>query len=1111
MRRIPIAVLRDIAIIFLLSLTPLLWFRPGMIMVGHDLVAPLNPQVFFAGRLFTWIHQFFGQSQALILGTIPIHLIDVIPSYLGFSLETAQKIVYVFWFFLMGVSAYVLAHVLRPRSSVFKLTAALLYQFNFFILQGWWIAEKSKFSSYIAAPLVLATFLLVESGSISLLSGAVLNGIILFLFNAGGMYGLPLYGGFFVIVGSFIVFSLIEHWYRKNFRAIQRLILLILSTFAVGIAINAYFILPAAMKIRAHQAPDVSQIGGVSGAVDWANEISANTSFLNLMRLQGIPDWYDNPEHPYSKAFFTNPLLVTVSFFWPLGAFATLFVVKERKSYRLVLYLFLVYLTGIFFTAGTHPPLGFLYQILVEKIPGFFIFRTPYYKFASALFFANAFLLAFLIDSTPKRIRTGLFVFFCAGLLMYHFPYFKGNFFEWRKGFSTRLAVPPYVFEFGNWLNKEGTNGRVLMVPPDSPDLQYGLYQWGYLSFQALPTLLSSNSVVVNNDKLNIQEQILTMTLYNALLQGDGETAKKLASLLGISHIVLSRDAVTQIQSSIPLDIALYERGVNKTGLFNLERRFGQWDVYGLREPATGKFYLIAQNPGIVDSVIENTSLFVPHLQTKDFLLAGEGDDVSKLGVGQTVIIPDCLTCPKKHQPEVVFPDRNILPGDPFYALVLFSERLRPIPRDPKGAIYNTLGITLKRVSEINQMMFEKKPLTKNTSDRFIQLLQSIKEEFDRLPTLKDKIAVASDIEFYIHAERNLLRPNLGSSVTSGTQTVLSGNIFSALSSIDTWLASYITLVDDPGSRLYQWSIDTPANFNFFLEAKDIKNIFDNVSSLHMTLDDSIDLKPTVTAVSQGNRISFGSSDVEKGLHTLKLFFPPSVETTYSLVSQQTAFSRSGENACFGTPIPNIVPGKLYQMRLRYLNDFSDNLILFVWERGADGPEHLVSAVKLLAGPLPDQKEQILEPSTDASQILIAACAPNLTSQRATKQFTLTLSEIINPSIVISSVGNERENTAPVTYASLGPTRYRISFPQQTSSPGLLVFSERFDPWWELKGVNARHIMVNGYANGWIITSPVSQPILVEYKGQIYFYWGIAISLITLGAGVALLWSRRSH
>ena len=177
----------EILLILAISLTPILWFKGSSLLVGHDNTYPLKAKLFLESRLYTWSENSLGQDQSLIMGTIPIHLVDAIPTYLGLSPQAGQKMVYVFWFFLMGLSMYVLAIYLKPKNALFRLTAVLLYQFNFFILQAWWIGEKSKFSAYIAMPLIVTAYLAYCRKKLTFLQTALISGLIFFFFNAGGL------------------------------------------------------------------------------------------------------------------------------------------------------------------------------------------------------------------------------------------------------------------------------------------------------------------------------------------------------------------------------------------------------------------------------------------------------------------------------------------------------------------------------------------------------------------------------------------------------------------------------------------------------------------------------------------------------------------------------------------------------------------------------------------------------------------------------------------------------------------------------------------------------------------------------------------------------------
>ena len=68
------------------------------------------------------------------------------------------------------------------------------------------------------------------------------------------------------------------------------------------------------------------------GAVRWSQEISKNASFNNLIKLQGIPDWYDNPQHPYSNNFLDNYFLLLLAIFFPAVAFVSLYTKRENLS-----------------------------------------------------------------------------------------------------------------------------------------------------------------------------------------------------------------------------------------------------------------------------------------------------------------------------------------------------------------------------------------------------------------------------------------------------------------------------------------------------------------------------------------------------------------------------------------------------------------------------------------------------------------------------------------------------------------------------------------------------------------------------------------------------------
>ena len=598
------------------------------------------------------------------------------------------------------------------------------------------------------------------------------------------------------------------------------------------------------------------------------------------------------------------------------------------------------------------------------------------------------------------------------------------------------------------------------------------------------------------------------MELYDAIREGQRESVQKFVSLLGITHVLLQRDMVTEVQSSIPLEVDSYAQGFTKTNLFTLEQTFDRWEVYRYHAEALPTVAL-ARRIEIVRGELESLPDFLEYLSLpSNFLLTSDLGDSSTQSAA--LIIPTCLSCPQKGKPIVVFPERNILPGDPFYALVLLSERLRSRATDPKAAIYNNLGITLKRVSEINEMLFQQKPLSQEIVDRYTQLLDSIEEGFGLLTTLQDRIEVASDIRHYLRAQRNLLSPNLGKYVTRGLQTVFASNIFSAIYKTEKLMELSAAPLEEPNSRLYQFSLDSADVFQIVVKGKDVEPLSKEKSQIRLNIDDTSGQELGSLQTTSDKWLSFGTFRLNKGFHTLKLTLPPVLEKTYPLQSIETEFSAKGENTCFGTRVPDLVGGKLYNVNVEYFNDFSDNLLLFLWQKGQEN-ERLETVAKLQLGPFTEAVKQIYEVPPRVSEITIALCAPDFTEEQAEKQFALRVSETVYPGVALVATQKQTAEVLSVDYEKRGPTRHDITLPADLSLPMVLTFSERFDPWWELRGIPARHIRLDGYANAWIIDDVPTKKVTLMYKGESYLRWGAALTALTFLGGILWLVRRKKH
>ena len=125
--------------IFFLSLTPLLWFKPGAIITGTDLDFPLFPEERFEERIYTWFPKILGGTdRSNNVSSLPYITTSYIFHLLGFDLIAVQKLTFIFWYFLVGLSMYFLASIIFSKEKpLIPFFSAILYMFNFYQIFIW--------------------------------------------------------------------------------------------------------------------------------------------------------------------------------------------------------------------------------------------------------------------------------------------------------------------------------------------------------------------------------------------------------------------------------------------------------------------------------------------------------------------------------------------------------------------------------------------------------------------------------------------------------------------------------------------------------------------------------------------------------------------------------------------------------------------------------------------------------------------------------------------------------------------------------------------------------------------------------------------------------------
>jgi len=232
----------EFLIIIISGFSPLLWFRKSEIILGHDAGLTLVPVSHFLDRLYAWTERFgFGNDQTEAIPGFFIHGLEALIGLFTKDIQLVQKTAFIFWFMLPGITMYYLASKISKKHnlSFFVLPVSLFYMFNHFVLQGWFVAERTKFSLYAALPLIVCFLFDWEEKKRKTITTSILIALTLFILNGEG--SLPLFGGLIISILLFIFWYLYQGFTRYR---LKELIILFLLTGLIYILLNSYWIFP---------------------------------------------------------------------------------------------------------------------------------------------------------------------------------------------------------------------------------------------------------------------------------------------------------------------------------------------------------------------------------------------------------------------------------------------------------------------------------------------------------------------------------------------------------------------------------------------------------------------------------------------------------------------------------------------------------------------------------------------------------------------------------------------------------------------------------------------------------------------------------------------------
>lgn len=151
----------SLIIIFIWGLSPLLWFKDGMVISSEDMRLPLTIKQFLL-TFYSWNSLFgTGMNCNVSFTGLIFSALQALLRLFEFSTINIQKIQFVFWFMLPGFSMFfMMTQLLKSRTKyIAALAAVSFYMFNLYLEPVWIGFSVANIALYAAFPFILAVYL----------------------------------------------------------------------------------------------------------------------------------------------------------------------------------------------------------------------------------------------------------------------------------------------------------------------------------------------------------------------------------------------------------------------------------------------------------------------------------------------------------------------------------------------------------------------------------------------------------------------------------------------------------------------------------------------------------------------------------------------------------------------------------------------------------------------------------------------------------------------------------------------------------------------------------------------------------------------------------------
>lgn len=586
----------SLVLIFILGLTPLLYFLDGSLIIGGDAGYQLLDPIFQLSKLYSWdiVHgSGYNNPTYYLLSSflIPLSFLSIV----GLPLFVSQALFLTFLLMASGFSMFFLIRSLcNNKTNLVATSSAIFYMFNPFTLLSWSAPDLTTLSAITMYPFMFALFV-KGIKSKKYVKSAMIFSLGSLIFTAGNVH-IPF---IILILFSLFLYSLFHIISAiTNKTQISRFILLAPILY---ILVNLWWILP----ILSYQGEGMRMLeSGLVDPLDKLKGFSSYSSILHLFQLYGYPGWEDinwgRSLFSYVPTLVSNPFFIALSFLPPiLLGFALLLRSKIKNlaiSGGTLLFFSFLYLFSLFLSKGTHEPFGEIFYNIFDQVPLFVIFRSVFTNFGIMMALSLSILfgmslgiiyhyleskeIMFKISTNARtigkiNIQTVMLVVIVFLILISNYPFFTGEVVHNGKGSfpSFHHKIPEYYQDAADWINNQSGDYNVF-------SLYGGGGGWVVYNWDNNDTYvgLDTDQSLIHRQLIAPPQNDLSYYIYQSILLKSTNQVSHLLTQLNVKYLILHLDFDPSLYGSINPETIRNAILLQKD--IRLVKSFGKIEIY---------------------------------------------------------------------------------------------------------------------------------------------------------------------------------------------------------------------------------------------------------------------------------------------------------------------------------------------------------------------------------------------------------------------------------------------------------------------------------------------------------------------------------------------------